>query len=1152
MAACQEPEPVASTPLLTGTVSIKGTAEVGETLTANTGSLGGSGAISYQWKRGTTAIGTNSGAYTVQTDDEDSNITVTVTRFGYSGSVTSAAVGPVTASTFTDPNLPALTGTVSITGYALVEEILTANTKLLGGSGTISYQWKRGTANIGANSGTYTVQTADVGSTITVTVTRSGNSGRVTSAPTDTVVLTGLRGNDAADFGVSAIITDTFNVGSAAEWNTALNAISSRGNGKNYIINITADFFITSVNSFGSVSGVKVSVRGPGRTLTLSSSGSILRAGSEQIVILRDVTLRGLASNSSSMVNVLGGGTFTMQSGKIVGNTASSTSGVYVSIAGTFNMNGGEISGNTSSGSTGSIVSVYQYGAFTMNGGKISGNTANGASGGVVVLSEGTLTMQGGEISGNTGRGVYAAANGTFAMYDGEISGNTGGGVNVASGGTFRLANGIIYGSNESDTSLRNTASTGAALSNSGTAQYGTFSGSTWNSSGTIYTTEYTIKMVNGVPYIGSTPANNYTFNVAAVTEWDNAHNAINTYDDFSYTINVTADFNVAGRTTPNFVRSGITVAIQGTGRTLGLSSNGSLIHTGNNQTVILRDLTLKGRTSNTASLVYVGGGTFTLESGAISGNTSPSSDLSGGGGVYVGSGTFTMSGGEISGNTASAYRYILSPSYTYHYTSFGGGVYVYSGTFTMSGGKISGNTASASASASDSSSNSSYGGGVYVCSGTFTMSGGEISGNTASASNSSSNSSYGGGVYVRYIGTFRITNGIIYGSNEADTSLRNIATTGRVLHGDNANGTEYGTFSGGTWNTGGTIYATDHTVKVVNGVPYIGSLPADNYTFNTATAADWDNAHNAIATYDNFSYTINVTADFDVAGHNAANFVRSGITITIQGTGRTLSLSSNGSIIGIRNDQAVILRGLTLRGNTSNGGSLVWVSGGTFTMESGKISGNCGGGVNMSSGTFNMNGGIISDNTYGAGSIDVGILIQAGGGVYVGGGIFTMNSGEISNNTTDTNGGGVWVGNATFTMNGGKISNNTANSDGGGVSMGSHSRPYNGTFNMNGGEISGNTANSDGGGVWVGGATFTMSGGVISGNTANYSGGGVDAGSGIFTKTGGGTINNNVVKNSSGVGHEVIAGIGIRETPAGPTVNLDSRVAGAAGGWEN
>jgi hypothetical protein len=60
---------------------------------------------------------------------------------------------------------------------------LTADTSSLGGSGAISYQWKRGSDNVGADS-TYVVQSADTGSTITVTVTRSGYSGSVTSNPT--------------------------------------------------------------------------------------------------------------------------------------------------------------------------------------------------------------------------------------------------------------------------------------------------------------------------------------------------------------------------------------------------------------------------------------------------------------------------------------------------------------------------------------------------------------------------------------------------------------------------------------------------------------------------------------------------------------------------------------------------------------------------------------------------------------------------------------------------------------------------------------------------------------------------------------------------------------------------------------------------------
>jgi hypothetical protein len=74
---------------LTGTVSINGTAAVGETLTANIAGLSGVGTPSYQWKRGDTPIGGNSGTYTPVAADAGSTITVTVSREGYGRSVTS-------------------------------------------------------------------------------------------------------------------------------------------------------------------------------------------------------------------------------------------------------------------------------------------------------------------------------------------------------------------------------------------------------------------------------------------------------------------------------------------------------------------------------------------------------------------------------------------------------------------------------------------------------------------------------------------------------------------------------------------------------------------------------------------------------------------------------------------------------------------------------------------------------------------------------------------------------------------------------------------------------------------------------------------------------------------------------------------------------
>jgi hypothetical protein len=147
---------------------------VGQTLIADISGLGGSGIVTYQWKRGSADIGTNSLTYQVQFEDVGYRFTVTVTRADNPNNVESAQTAAVP--------VPPLTGTVSISGTAKVGQTLTADTSGLGGSGTVTYQWKRGSANIGTN-GTYIVQAADEESTITVTVTRSGYNGSVPSQP---------------------------------------------------------------------------------------------------------------------------------------------------------------------------------------------------------------------------------------------------------------------------------------------------------------------------------------------------------------------------------------------------------------------------------------------------------------------------------------------------------------------------------------------------------------------------------------------------------------------------------------------------------------------------------------------------------------------------------------------------------------------------------------------------------------------------------------------------------------------------------------------------------------------------------------------------------------------------------------------------------
>ena len=258
--------------VLTGTINIIGTPQVGQPLSVNTDNLSGSGSISYWWVRQSTGgtISQNS-ALTLTDNLVGEMISVTVGRDGYRDFITSSAVGPVTAAggggggnitwtvsasgsptttalnftfsanpgsliasdiviaagtgwatrgtlsgsgttrTLTVSNvsagtisvsvnwsgiapgpqtatlvtgggggLPQLTGSVSIIGTPQVGQTLSVNTNNLGGSGTISHQWRAGFNNVGTGS-TLMLTSAHQGQNITVVVTRTNNTGSVTS-----------------------------------------------------------------------------------------------------------------------------------------------------------------------------------------------------------------------------------------------------------------------------------------------------------------------------------------------------------------------------------------------------------------------------------------------------------------------------------------------------------------------------------------------------------------------------------------------------------------------------------------------------------------------------------------------------------------------------------------------------------------------------------------------------------------------------------------------------------------------------------------------------------------------------------------------------------------------------------------------------------
>src|SRR5262249_5192740 len=137
-------------------------------------------------------------SYSVVAADQGSTlrVAVTATNSGGSTTATSAATGVVPAPA----TAPANTSPPTIAGSAQDGLTLTASPGSWSGTTpiTFGYQWRRCDSpgancidTAGATAGTYTLTTADVGSTLRVRVTASNTAGNATSDSGATAVVLG-------------------------------------------------------------------------------------------------------------------------------------------------------------------------------------------------------------------------------------------------------------------------------------------------------------------------------------------------------------------------------------------------------------------------------------------------------------------------------------------------------------------------------------------------------------------------------------------------------------------------------------------------------------------------------------------------------------------------------------------------------------------------------------------------------------------------------------------------------------------------------------------------------------------------------------------------------------------------------------------------
>ena len=209
------------------------------------------------------------------------------------------------------------------------------------------------------------------------------------------------------------VSADTFVVKTESELITAINEAPS---GESVVIALGNDIVLTE--SMVIPTGKNITLVSGSRDVMLFGA-----AGQSTIIVNGILTLNGIVvthekSARGSGVTVNSGGTLTLVSGDIFGNTAQWGGGVYND--GIFSLFGGSITRNYAVNGGG----VYNNGNFTMLNGSVCYNDADVGGG---IYNDGDFILTGGSIYGSyaakRGGGVYVG-NGIFKATGGKIWGN--------------------------------------------------------------------------------------------------------------------------------------------------------------------------------------------------------------------------------------------------------------------------------------------------------------------------------------------------------------------------------------------------------------------------------------------------------------------------------------------------------------------------------------------------------------------------------------------------------------------------------------------------------------------------------------------------------------------------------------------------------
>jgi hypothetical protein len=223
-----------------------------------------------------------------------------------------------------------LTGNVTISGTLKYGQTLTGIFGSDNNTGTLSYQWKRGSIDgisIGTNSDTYTIVKDDIGQTLTCTVTSDVQTGSVSGSTTGTIdkadgpAVTGVSAvgcttsdnNDGKLIGVTTAM-EYKKISDASYTSVSGSAISVTGSAITGLIN--GDYLVrvaeTDTHNAGPDSTFTVAAIIPAPTYSIS--GTITGNDTDGAIAGASVQLKSGSGNIGSSVSTNSSGTYTISS----------------------------------------------------------------------------------------------------------------------------------------------------------------------------------------------------------------------------------------------------------------------------------------------------------------------------------------------------------------------------------------------------------------------------------------------------------------------------------------------------------------------------------------------------------------------------------------------------------------------------------------------------------------------------------------------------------------------------------------------------------------------------------------------------------------------------------------------------------------------